>query len=109
MYKRQEIIFEDEEGELGDLFEDEMPFDIDAPVIDILPEDYGIWFVDSMDHPDRYVGKTVHFKARALKPRGMGSKFFVPGRTAMTCLSLIHICSQCTGGTAVLLHVGCNL
>ena len=39
-----------------------MPFDIDAPVIDILPEDYGIWFVDSMDHPDRYVGKTVHFK-----------------------------------------------
>ena len=56
-----------------------------APVIDILPEDYGIWFVDSMDHPDRYVGKTVHFKARVLKPRGMGSKFFVPGRTAMTC------------------------
>ena len=83
--QRAEIIFEDEEGELGDLFEDEMPFDIDAPVIDILPEDYGIWFVDSMDHPDRYVGKTVHFKARALKPRGMGSKFFVPGRTAMTC------------------------
>lgn len=85
MNQRAEIIFEDEEGELGDLFEDEMPFDIDAPVIDILPEDYGIWFVDSMDHPDRYVGKTVHFKARALKPRGMGSKFFVPGRTAMTC------------------------
>ena len=83
--QRAEIIFEDEEGELGDLFEDEMPFDIDASVIDILPEDYGIWFVDSMDHPDRYVGKTVHFKARALKPRGMGSKFFVPGRTAMTC------------------------
>ena len=83
--QRAEIIFEDEEGELGDLFEDEMPFDIDAPVIDILSEDYGIWFVDSMDHPDRYVGKTVHFKARALKPRGMGSKFFVPGRTAMTC------------------------
>ena len=83
--QRAEIIFEDEEGELGDLFEDEMPFDIDAAVIDILPEDYGIWFVDSMDHPDRYVGKTVHFKARALKPRGMGSKFFVPGRTAMTC------------------------
>ena len=37
--QRAEIIFEDEEGELGDLFEDEMPFDIDAPVIDILPED----------------------------------------------------------------------
>ena len=83
--QRAEIIFEDEEGELDDIFQDEMPFDIDAPVIDILPEDYGIWFVDAMDHPDTYVGKTVRFRGRALKPRGMGSKFFVPGRTAMTC------------------------
>ena len=83
--QRAEVIFEDEEGELDDIFQDEMPFDINAPVIDILPEDYGIWFVDAMDHPETYVGKTVHFQGRALKPRGMGSKFFVPGRTAMTC------------------------
>ena len=83
--QRAEIIFEDEEGELGDLFEDEMPFDIDAPVIDILPEDYGIWFVDAMDNPDKYVDKIVRFKGRVMKPRGMGSKFFVPGRVAMTC------------------------
>jgi len=83
--QRAEIIFEDEEGELGDLFEDEMPFDIDAPVIEIQPEDYGIWFVDAMDNPEKYVGKTVRFKGRVMKPRGMGSKFFVPGRVAMTC------------------------
>ncbi|MCD8154346.1 MAG: GTPase [Clostridiales bacterium] len=83
--QKAEVIFEDEEGELGDIFEDEMPFDIDAPVIEILPEDYGIWFVDSMDHPEKYIGKTVRFKGRALKPKGLGSKFFVPGRTAMTC------------------------
>lgn len=83
--QRAEVIFEDEEGELDDIFQDEMPFDINAPVIEILPEDYGIWFVDAMDNPDTYVGKTVRFKGRALKPRGMGSKFFVPGRTAMTC------------------------
>ena len=83
--QRAEIIFEDEEGELGDIFQDEMPFDMNAPVIEILPEDYGIWFVDAMDHPENYEGKTVKFKARVMKPRGMGSKFFVPGRTAMTC------------------------
>ena len=62
-----------------------MPFDVNAPVIEIPPEDYGIWFVDAMDHPDTYVGKTVRFKGRVMKPRGMGSKFFVPGRIAMTC------------------------
>lgn len=83
--QRAEVIFEDEEGEIGDIFQDEMPFDIHAPIIEILPEDYGIWFVDAMDHPDTYVGKTVRFKGRAMKPRGMGSKFFIPGRTAMTC------------------------
>ena len=80
-----EVIFEDEEGEIDDIFGDQMPFDVNAPVIVIPPEDYGIWFVDAMDHPDTYVGKTVRFKGRVMKPHGMGSKFFVPGRIAMTC------------------------
>ena len=80
-----EVILEDEEGEIDDIFGDQMPFDVNAPVIEIPPEDYGIWFVDAMDHPDTYVGKTVRFKGRVMKPRGMGSKFFVPGRIAMTC------------------------
>ena len=83
--QRAEVVFEDENGELDDIFQDEMPFDMNAPVIDILPEDYGIWFVDAMDHPDNYQDKVVRFKGRVLKPRGMDRKFFVPGRTAMTC------------------------
>ncbi|MBE6002384.1 MAG: GTPase, partial [Sarcina sp.] len=83
--QRAEVVFEDEKGEISDIFSDEMPFDMDAPVIDILPEDYGIWFVDAMDNPDHYDGKTVRFTARVMKPRGLGRKFFIPGRTAMTC------------------------
>ena len=67
-----EVIFENEEGEMDDIFQDEMPFDINAPIIEIPPEDYGIWFVDAMDHPENYEGKTVKFKARVMKPRGMG-------------------------------------
>lgn len=106
--QRAEVIFEDEEGELDDIFQDEMPFDINAPVIEILPEDYGIWFVDAMDHPDTYVGKTVHFKGRALKPRGMGSKFFVPGRTAMTCCAddTTFLGYVCKSSVAPALHEG---
>lgn len=80
-----EVIFEGEEGEMENIFQDEMPFDLNAPVVEILPEDYGIWFVDAMDHPEKYEGKVLRFKGRVMKPRGMGSKFFVPGRTAMTC------------------------
>ena len=108
--QRAEVIFEDEQGELDDIFEDEMPFDINAPVIDILPEDYGIWFVDAMDHPETYVGKTVRFKGRALKPRGMGSKFFVPGRTAMTCCAddttfLGYVCKSAYTPKLSLIHI----
>lgn len=83
--QRAEVVFEDEKGEISDIFSDEMPFDMDAPVIEILPEDYGIWFVDAMDNPGNYDGKTVRFTARVMKPRGLGSSYFIPGRTAMTC------------------------
>lgn len=79
-----EIIFEDDEGEI-DVFAESLPFDLDAPVIDILPEDYGIWYVDALDHPEKYEGKTVKFKGRVLKPTGINPKCFVPGRIAMTC------------------------
>ncbi len=80
-----EVVFEDESGEISDIFQDEMPFDINADVIDIAPEDYGIWFIDATDHPETYRGKTVHFQARVMKPRLPGAKVFVPGRMAMTC------------------------
>ena len=40
-----EVIFEDEEGEDDGYLTDQMPFDLDAEIVDIPPEDYGIWFV----------------------------------------------------------------
>lgn len=80
-----EVIFEDEQGEIENIFEDDVPFDLKAPVIEIAREDYGIWYVDAMDHPEHYKDKTVEFVAKVLKPRGMPSKYFLPGRMAMTC------------------------
>ena len=29
-----------------------MPFDINADVIEISDVDYGIWYIDAMDHPE---------------------------------------------------------
>lgn len=80
-----EVIFEDEQGEVENIFEDDVPYDLNAPVIEVRREDYGIWYVDVMDNPDRYKGKTVEFTARVLKPKGFPSKVFLPGRMAMTC------------------------
>lgn len=80
-----EVIFEDEEGEIENIFEDSVPYDLNAPVVEIRPEDYGIWYVDAMENPEKYRGKVVEFTARVLKPRGFPAKMFLPGRMAMTC------------------------
>ena len=80
-----EVIFEDEEGEVENIFEDEVPYDLKTPVIKIEKEDYGIWYVDMMENPERYKGKVVEFTAKVVKPRSFPSKVFLPGRMAMTC------------------------
>lgn len=81
-----EIIFEDEDGEeIEDIFNEEMPFDVQAPVIEIEDMDYGIWYMDVIDHPDRYDGKEVEFRGKIMKSRRLASDEFIVGRTAMTC------------------------
>ena len=51
----------------------------------ISPEAYGIWYIDCMDKPERYVGKVVEFTAMVLKSPNFPKNYFVPGRMAMTC------------------------
>lgn len=80
-----EVIFEDENGEVENIFEDDVPYDLKAPVIEIAREDYGIWYVDMMENPDRYKGKKVKFTAKAVKPRNFPANVFMAGRMAMTC------------------------
>ena len=64
---------------------DPLPFDVEAPVIEIGPEDFGIWYMDCQDEPQKYAGKTVRFLAQVCQTRRAGKNSFVPGRFAMTC------------------------
>lgn len=82
---KAEIVFEDSEGEVDEIFEDDLPYDLQAPVIALDDYGYGIWFLDSMDHLERYEGKTIQFTAQVMLPKGMKKGYFVPGRMAMTC------------------------
>lgn len=83
--RRAEIYLEDMDGEDENyLTGEECPFDLDQPVIDIPDEDFGVWYVDVMDHPQRYEGKTLHAKLvmmRSTKYKGT----CCPGRFAMVC------------------------
>lgn len=83
--QQAEIIFEDSEGEVNQIFEDDLPYNLNDPVIELNNEGYGIWYIDSLDNLDRYIGKTVQFTAMVLKPEGFPKGYFVPGRMAMTC------------------------
>lgn len=85
MNTRCDIVFEDENGEINELSEEDLPYDLNAEVIEIEPEAYGIWYIDCMDKPERYVGKTVEFTAMVLKSPEFPKNYFVPGRMAMTC------------------------
>lgn len=85
MCPRGEIVFEDSEGEVNEIAEEDLPYDISADLVEISPEDYGIWYLDCMERRDRYEGKTVEFTAMVLKTPDFPKNYFVPGRMAMTC------------------------
>lgn len=77
----------DEEGRLQDAFEAELPFNLDDEIIKINDEDYGIWYIDTFDHKDRYDGRTVEFNAMVVLSKTLPKNTFVAGRLAMTCCS----------------------
>ena len=86
MSRDSEIVLEDKEGEIEQAtLEEDLPYDLNAEVIEIKPEDYGIWYIDCMDQPERYVDKVVEFTAMVLKSPKFPKGQFVPGRMAMTC------------------------
>ncbi len=79
------LSFEDEEGRQLDIGQCLPPYDLNADVIEISDVDWGLWYMDMADNPDRYQGKTVHFLSKVLIPRKFQSDCFIPGRNAMTC------------------------
>ena len=79
-----EIVFENEQGEELEV-EDILPYSLDEPHITLEDDDYGIWYIDIQEHPDRYVGKTITYKAQAMTGMRLPKGTFVPGRNAMTC------------------------
>ena len=83
--RRAQVIFENEDAETIHLTVDEMPFDVNADVIKVEDEDFGLWYIDALDNKDKYDGKTVEFKGKIYKSKDFPDGYFVPGRHAMTC------------------------
>ena len=83
--RRADIFLENADGTSEEYATGDMaPFDLSSGQLHVPDEDYGIWYVDLMDNPDRYEGMTVTFKGlmcHSKKFRGI----HCPGRFAMVC------------------------
>ena len=80
-----DVVFEDSNGEIDEIFEEDLPYDLNQDPIQLDNRGYGIWYLDSMEHLERYVGKKLQFTAMVMKPEEFPKGYFVPGRMAMTC------------------------
>ena len=84
--RRSDIAYEYVGGNVEyDDIVDPLPFDINAPIVEIGDDDYAEWYRDMSEEPKKYEGKTVRFKCRALVRKKMPEHSFIVGRHVMTC------------------------
>lgn len=84
--RRIDIVYDYTDGstEFDDI-QDPLPFDLNAPVVDIGDEDYALFYRDITEEPKKYAGKTVRFKAQVARLKNDRPGMFAPGRFVMTC------------------------
>ena len=81
-----DILYEYTDGTTTvDDIEDPLPFDINAPVIEIKDEDYALFYRDVSEETPKYEGKTVKFKGQVAMLKRQKDNMFAPGRFVMTC------------------------
>ena len=84
--RKANICYEDTDGEVEfDEFEDPLPFDIGAPVIEIADDDFAIFYRDLTEDFAKYNGKTVRFKGIVALDPSLPKGQFAVGRHIMVC------------------------
>ncbi|MCC8111386.1 MAG: TIGR03943 family protein [Ruminococcus sp.] len=84
--QRTDIAYEYADGTVEyDDIEDPLPFDVNAPVIQLKDNDYALWYRDIMEDPKKYDGKVVSFRGLVAVDPSFPPKTFAVGRHVMTC------------------------
>lgn len=84
--KAAQLVYEDMQGQMSQITSEDLPFDLNQDTITIDDDDFGLWYMDAMENPNKYEGKTIILKAKVIHnyikdvPRA-----FVMGRHAMVC------------------------
>jgi uncharacterized repeat protein (TIGR03943 family) len=84
--RRCDIVYEHTDGKADfDDIEDPLPFDIEAPVIEIKDKDFAFFYRDLTENLEAYIGKTVKFKGIVATDKRLDAQNIVVGRHVMTC------------------------
>ena len=96
------ILFENPDGSTEDgVTDDDLPYDMKADIIDITDDNFGILYLDAMDHTARYDGKVLRMIGQAFPGENFPDGFYLFGRYAMTCCANdIAKCGWVCRGTA---------
>lgn len=84
--RRAAIVYDYPDGHVEyDTIEDPLPFDIDAPVIELKDTDFAIWYRDLSENMGDYDSKTVKFKGMVCVDNRLQKNAVIIGRHIMTC------------------------
>ncbi|MCR5231616.1 MAG: hypothetical protein K6B64_03115 [Acholeplasmatales bacterium] len=82
MTQQAQIAFEQADGRLSAMLDEDLPYDLSKDVIAFEEDIYPTWYVEVFDNYERYFNKTFKFKTFV---RDVNDKTFVVGRQVMTC------------------------
>lgn len=81
-----DILYETADGRTEeDTFPDPLPFDLDAPIVDIGDDDYALFYRDLVEEPKKYEGKTVRYLGLVGNPPRIPKDTLLVGRQIMEC------------------------
>jgi len=84
--RRAAIVYDYPDGHVEyDEIEDPLPFDLEAPVVEIGDDDYAVWYRDLSEELPKYAGKTVKFKGMVARDPKLSGREIILGRHIMTC------------------------
>ena len=92
-----EIIYEDANGNATNQIDDDL-FDLSKD-LDISDYDYGLWFMDAIDNPEKYDKKNITIKAKYVGEIEEYNNILIMGRRAMVCCAedITDIALPCIG------------
>ena len=109
--RKSQILYEYGKDDVeADDIEDPLPFNIEADLIEITDDVFAEWYRDINDEQDKYHGKSIKVKGRAVNGGGLPDNKFVFGRHVMTCcvedIQFAGLVCKWTNDAAGLTHGG---